>query len=273
MKRALELTGGLSGEKSRWRDSGEKLHQQVQGLLGDMLLAVGYLSYMGAFTATYRNRILEHSWIPLVVAQSVPCSRIFSLVDCLSSQLEVQEWILNGLPLDDVSRENAIIMRNADSYPLIIDPQVQASKFIQRQEKKSDAFVQCKVDKRFPMVLEQCIKGGLVMMVQGVGETLDGMLEPILLKQYQSVDGKLMVQVGVNTVEVHPAFRLYLVTSHSNPHYTPQVLTKVTLINFTITPEALKDQMTSILVREEEPQLEEEKLRIMNDNNEYKIKM
>jgi hypothetical protein len=31
--------------------------------------------------------------------------------------------------------------------------------------------------------------------------------------------------------------------------------------------------MTSILVREEEPQLEEEKIRIMNDNNEYKLKM
>ena len=72
---------------------------------------------------------------------------------------------------------------------------------------------------------------------------------------------------------VHPNFRLYMITSLSNPHYTPSILTKVTLINFTITPEALKDQMTSILVREEEPQLEEEKLRIMNDNNEYKIKM
>jgi len=31
--------------------------------------------------------------------------------------------------------------------------------------------------------------------------------------------------------------------------------------------------VTSILVRKEEPQLEEEKLRIMNDNNYYKIKM
>lgn len=124
MKRALDLTGGLSGEKMRWRESGEKLNQQVKGLLGDMLLAVGYLSYMGAFTASYRNKILDTKWVPLVMAQHVPCSKTFSLVDCLSSQLEVQEWILNGLPLDDVSRENAIIMKNADSYPLIIDPQL-----------------------------------------------------------------------------------------------------------------------------------------------------
>lgn len=32
-----------------------------------------------------------------------------------------------------------------------------------------------------------------------------------------------------------------MVTSLPNPHYTPSILTKVTLINFTITPEALKD--------------------------------
>jgi len=31
---------------------------------------------------------------------------------------------LNGLPLDDVSKENSIIMKYSESYPLIIDPQV-----------------------------------------------------------------------------------------------------------------------------------------------------
>lgn len=76
-----------------------------------------------------------------------------------------------------------------------------------------------------------------------------------------------------NLIHYNPAFKLYLVTSLPNPHYTPSILTAVTLINFTITPEALKDQMTSILVREEEPHLEEEKIRIMNDTNEYKNKI
>ena len=97
-----------------------------------MLLAVGYLSYMGAFTSTYRSKVVNTMWAPLVRNLKVPCSPDISLVECLSNQLEVQEWILNGLPLDDVSRENAIIMKNADSYPLIIDPQAQATKFICR---------------------------------------------------------------------------------------------------------------------------------------------
>lgn len=66
-------------------------------------------------------------------------------------------------------------------------------------------------------------------------------------------NGRPLISIAGNQVIVNPAFKLYLITSLPNPHYTPSILTKVTLINFTITPEALKDQMTSMLVREEEP--------------------
>lgn len=37
--------------------------------------------------------------------------------------MEIQNWILHGLPLDDVSKENAIIMKITDQTPLLIDPQ------------------------------------------------------------------------------------------------------------------------------------------------------
>jgi dynein heavy chain len=50
-------------------------------------------------------------------------------------------------------------------------------------------------------------------------------------------------------------------------------LTKVTLINFTITPEAAKDQMLSILSKEEDEALENEKIRLMGENADNKKKM
>jgi len=56
----------------------------------------------------------------------------------------------------------------------------------------------------------------------------------------------------------------------SNPHYKPETLTKITLLNFTITPEAMTDQMLSILAREEDPNLEEEKIRLMEESAENK---
>lgn len=59
------------------------------------------------------------------------------------------------------------------------------------------------------------------MVVQGVESTIDAMLDPILMKQFQMMNGKRLVNLGNNTVEVHDLFRLYLITSLPNPHYTP----------------------------------------------------
>ena len=42
----------------------------------------------------------------------------------------------------------------------------------------------------------------------------------------------------------------------SNPHYLPEVQIKVTIINFMITYEVLSDQLLSLLVELEEPELE-----------------
>jgi dynein heavy chain len=59
LKRALELTSGLAGEKNRWKEESIKLALNIKSLLGDMLLSVGYLSYMGAFTISFRKVILS----------------------------------------------------------------------------------------------------------------------------------------------------------------------------------------------------------------------
>ena len=74
MRRALDLTGGLSGEKTRWRDEAELLKLAIHSLLGDTLLSVGFLSYMGAFPSEYRKRILANSWLPEIARNGIPSS-------------------------------------------------------------------------------------------------------------------------------------------------------------------------------------------------------
>ena len=74
-----------------------------------------------------------------------------------------------------------------------------------------------------------------------------------------------MLNIGSANVEYNKNFKLFLITNLPNPHFAPEVLAKATLLNFTSTPDALKDQMLSILTKEEDPLLEEEKLRLMRD--------
>ena len=48
-----------------------------------------------------------------------------------------------------------------------------------------------------------------------------------------------------------------------NPHYLPEICIKVTIINFTVTPEGLEDQLLVDVVKAERPELEELKNKLI----------
>lgn len=60
-----------------------------------------------------------------------------------------------------------------------------------------------------------------------------------------------MIKLGESIIEYNSDFRMYITTKLRNPHYLPEVATKVTLLNFVITPEGLTDQLLGIVVAKE----------------------
>ena len=83
-----------------------------------------------------------------------------------------------------------------------------------------------------------------------------------------------MIRLGENIVEYSSDFRFYITTKLRNPHYLPEVATKVSLLNFMITPEGLEDQLLGIVVAKERPELEEERQALIvtcaNNNRQLK---
>jgi dynein heavy chain len=63
--------------------------------------------------------------------------------------------------------------------------------------------------------------------------------------------GVEMIRLGENIIEYSSDFRFYITTKLRNPHYLPEVATKVSLLNFMITPEGLEDQLLGIVVAKE----------------------
>lgn len=59
------------------------------------------------------------------------------------------------------------------------------------------------------------------------------------------------------------AHRFYITTALRNPHYLPEVAVKVTLINFMITLEGLADQLLAVVVAQERPDLEAQRLQLV----------
>lgn len=69
--------------------------------------------------------------------------------------------------------------------------------------------------------------------------------------------------MGETVIEYSLDFRFYITTKLRNPHYLPELSTKVTILNFMITYEGLNDQLLGILVKKERPDLEREKERLI----------
>ena len=64
--------------------------------------------------------------------------------------------------------------------------------------------------------------------------------------------------------------QLYLTSKLPNPHYTPEISTKVTIINFTLAPSGLEDQLLGRVVAQERPDLEEAKNQLIVQNANMK---
>lgn len=66
-------------------------------------------------------------------------------------------------------------------------------------------------------------------------------------------------------VEYHREFQLYMTSKLRNPHFLPEVTTKVLVINAAITLKGLEDQLLGIVVAEERPDLEEMRQRLVKE--------
>lgn len=55
----------------------------------------------------------------------------------LSDPTSIRKWNIQGLPSDDFSTENGIIITRGTRWPLVIDPQGQAVKWIRNMEAKN----------------------------------------------------------------------------------------------------------------------------------------
>ncbi|XP_055253124.1 dynein axonemal heavy chain 7 isoform X8 [Moschus berezovskii] len=269
LERAEQLIGGLGGEKTRWSQTALELGQVYINLTGDILISSGVVAYLGAFTSNYRQNQIK-DWTNLCKRRDIPCSEDYSLMNILGEAVTIRAWNIAGLPSDSFSIDNGIIIMNARRWPLMIDPQGQANKWIKNMEKANSLHLIKLSDPDYVRTLENCIQFGTPVLLENVGEELDPILEPLLLKQTFKQGGSTCIRLGDSTIEYSPDFRFYITTKLRNPHYLPETSVKVTLLNFMITSEGMQDQLLGIVVARERPDLEEEKQALILQGAENK---
>lgn len=160
MTAATALINGLGGEKIRWTEQSKEFKAQLGRLVGDVLLATGFLSYCGPYNQEFRSNLVN-SWMTHLQERCIPFTQNLNitnmLVDnatvsiklfcsatsdksCLFKKFffQISEWTLQGLPNDELSVQNALIVTKSSSYSLLIDPQSQGKMWIKNKEAENE---------------------------------------------------------------------------------------------------------------------------------------
>jgi dynein heavy chain len=90
-------------------------------------------------------------------------------------------------------------------------------------------------------------------------QEIDPILEPILAKSFIKRGNQTLIKLGDKEVDYSPDFRLYLTTKLANPLYTPEISTKVMIVNFAVKEQGLEAQLLATVVKNERPDLDKQK--------------
>ncbi|CAF0983043.1 unnamed protein product [Adineta steineri] len=260
MSCAHELTNVLAIEKVRWQEQVTQLEQQVRLLIGDALLSASAINYFGPFNSEFRHDLMR-DFQKILSDNQINFSSNYKLSTMLSTTSEIRNWISQLLPDDECSIENAVLVKHCIKWPLLIDPQRQAIQWIRTKETENNLRVVSADDTTLLRVCEQCIRLGLPLIIEGVGETIESSLLPLLNRDIFNQKNSSMGTIRFNDIDIefNPNFRVYFITQLNNPHFLPDICIRVTLINFTITQNGLEHQLLSLVVLNEEPHLEHER--------------
>jgi len=270
---ADRLVNGLSSENKRWGTAITEFAVMEEKLVGDVLLASSFVSYLGPFNSKFRFALFYEKWEKDVIERAIPMTEGMKVLDLLSTDAGRAAWNNEGLPTDPLSIENGAIMTNAARWSLMIDPQLQGINWITNRELTNGLkIIQLSQAKYIDMV-EQCIENGLPLLIENMGEDIDAVLDPVVSRTLIRRGRTVLMKLGDKEVEYDSNFRMYMQTKLGNPHYKPEINAQTTLVNFCVTEKGLEDQLLALVVGKERPDLQEQAQGLVRQLSEFTIQL
>lgn len=87
--RASKLVVGLADESKRWTQTVSVLEVDLINLIGNIILAAGFISYVGTFTMKYREQLLTE-WMSVCVDKKIPYSSDFTVERILGDPVVIR---------------------------------------------------------------------------------------------------------------------------------------------------------------------------------------
>jgi dynein heavy chain len=111
------------------------------------------------------------------------------------------------------------------------------------------------------------LENGYPVLIESIENEVDPLLDPILEKQYTIKGGKkkTLILGGGEPLDFDDKFNLYMTSRLANPHFSPELAAKTTIIDFTVTQGGLEQQLLGRLISFEQKSLEETLTQLQED--------
>ncbi|KAM9317805.1 cytoplasmic dynein 2 heavy chain 1 [Pholidichthys leucotaenia] len=262
---AQQLISQLDGEHTRWNAQMSEIKNELDTLPVRNLLAAAFITYLSAASEDHRRHCLE-TWMTQSGLQK------FDLRSFLCSESEQLIWKSQGLPSDDLSMENALVILQSVACPFLIDPSSRATEWLRTHLKQHRLEVINQQDSNFMTSLELAVRFGKTLIIQEM-DGVEPVLYPLLRKDLLAQGPRYVVQIGDKLIDYNEDFRLFLATRNPSPFIPPDAVSVVTEVNFTTTRAGLQGQLLALTIQQERPELETEKTRLLQQEEDKKIQL
>ena len=267
VNRSVKLLDSLAAERTRWESGSKSFETQISTIVGDVLVAAAFLAYSGLYDQQLRKAMLD-SWLDQLALSGIKYKMHNPVTGYLSNADQRLKWQEHGLPVDDLCTENAIILKRFNRYPLIIDPSGRAIEFLQNESKERQLTITSFLDDSFIKQLESSLRFGNPILIQDA-EHLDPVLNHVLNKEYQKTGGRVLIQLGKQEIDFSPAFKLYLSTRDPSAMFPPDICSRTTFVNFTVTQSSLQTQSLNDVLKSERPDVDQRRTNLVKMQGEF----
>ena len=177
--RAEKLTVGLADEYIRWKEGVETMKIEEKRLVGNVFLSAA-CELLWPFTGVFRNILIEKWRCTFSIFGS--SGRLMHVKNTIGKAVQIRQWQIDSLPADWVSIDNAIMCTRGLTWPLMIDPQGQANRWIKKTEKQNHLQVTKMNNANLLRVFENNIRNGTPVLIEDISEFIDPSIENVLSK-------------------------------------------------------------------------------------------
>ena len=224
-----------------WKELETKINKCEESLIPDALFSAGVILYFGPFNWYYRNRI-RGQWLKILQELLFNINREPLLSEILGTPEELADLSEKNLVKDEVCIENVFIMKYSKKWPILIDPECAALKWLGKRNYLEDAqkYFRDELVKNFNT------KGTLIINI--TTESIDpDILKLLEIQRFRNAVVNISLNSSYksewNAIEINPEFSFILRIEWSNPKFTDYVIENSSLINFELSPQGLKDML------------------------------